>query len=237
MYRAPRQPRLVESGRRRRVLHDGVVQRCARDPVVPYTATVGEDQFCPGVVRQVAGQIHLVLEVAAAELTVIRIARTMGPLQHDGDDVGNNEVGFFVREESCREVDRIGVLYAARNGAAECGRQPEVEVTGDALEVDAGVGNDLLRIRADGAVAVFVPAAVPGVIAPQRQARARRQAIVVGENHPHTDRARGAVRPNDRGAVRLRREHEGAARRGRDGRAVRRDARERQRAQWPGVGL
>ena len=202
-----------------------------RDPFVANAPTVGEDQLLPCPVDCVAGEVHLVLEITAAELTGRRVARPMGAPQHDRNDVRHDEVHPFMREEPGAEIHGIRVSHATRSRSRKRRGWTGEEVTGHPLELDAGVGHDLPAICADRTVAVLVPPALPRAVTPQRQPRPRRQTIVVRHDHPHADGARCSVRPQNEGAVRLGREDKRAARWSRDGRPVRRDLGKRQRAE------
>src|SRR2546421_364534 len=48
-----------------------------RDTVVVDALAVSENQLRPCVARQITGEVHMVLEIAAAELALVRIARTI----------------------------------------------------------------------------------------------------------------------------------------------------------------
>ena len=218
------------------MLHDGVELRAARDPVVVHAGPIGKDQLGEGIVRRVAGEVDLIVDVAAAQLVGGGIARPMGAADDDRDDVRHDQIRLLEREEPGSQVHRIAAPHTAQDGCEEVFDRAE-DVAGHAPEVDTRIRHDLPAVRAHRAPTVCVPAALPRAVAPQRDARARWQAVDVRHNHADADRARCAVRPEDQGAVGLGGEDERRAHGSRNGCAIVRDARDRQRAQRPGGRL
>src|SRR5436189_11465 len=86
----------------------------------------------PGPVDGVAVEVHLVLELAAAELPVARVARAMGALQHDRDDVRHDEVCLFEREQPRGDVNRVAEAETAKNRREPLCERPQEEVAGHA---------------------------------------------------------------------------------------------------------